>query len=86
MDAATPKRASGADELPRLAAPSSGSLSWSQEADVLVVPSRYEPFGMVVLEGMIAGQAIVAADVDGPRRSWSTAEPACSIDPAASRS
>jgi glycogen synthase len=46
--------------------PGSGAPSWYQEADVLVVPSRYEPFGMVVLEGMIAGQAIVAADVDGP--------------------
>jgi glycogen synthase len=35
-------------------------------ADVLVVPSRYEPFGMVVLEGMLAGQAIAAAGVGGP--------------------
>jgi glycogen(starch) synthase len=35
-------------------------------ADILVVPSRYEPFGMVILEGMIQGLAIVAADVGGP--------------------
>jgi glycosyltransferase involved in cell wall biosynthesis len=35
-------------------------------ADVLVVPSRYEPFGMVVLEGMAHGLPIVAAAVDGP--------------------
>jgi glycogen synthase len=35
-------------------------------ADVLVVPSRYEPFGMVLLEGMLHGLAIVAADVGGP--------------------
>jgi glycogen synthase len=35
-------------------------------ADVLVVPSRYEPFGMVVLEGMLAGQAIVATNIGGP--------------------
>jgi glycogen(starch) synthase len=35
-------------------------------ADVLVVASRYEPFGMVVLEGMLAGQAIAAARVGGP--------------------
>jgi glycogen synthase len=35
-------------------------------ADVLVVPSRYEPFGMVVLEGMAYGLPIVAAAVDGP--------------------
>lgn len=35
-------------------------------ADILVVPSRYEPFGMVILEGMLYGLAIVAADVGGP--------------------
>lgn len=35
-------------------------------ADVLVVPSWYEPFGMVVLEGMLHGLAIAAAAVGGP--------------------
>jgi glycosyltransferase involved in cell wall biosynthesis len=35
-------------------------------ADVLVVPSWYEPFGMVVLEGMLYGLAIAAAAVGGP--------------------
>jgi len=35
-------------------------------ADILVVPSRYEPFGLVILEGMLYGLAIVAADVGGP--------------------
>jgi len=39
---------------------------WYEAADVLVVPSWYEPFGMVVLEGMLHGLAIVAADVGGP--------------------
>jgi len=39
---------------------------WYAAADVLVVPSWYEPFGMVVLEGMLHGLAIVAADVGGP--------------------
>ena len=40
--------------------------AWYRAADVLVVPSRYEPFGMVILEGMIHGLALVASDVGGP--------------------
>ena len=43
-----------------------GVSSWYRAADVLVVPSRYEPFGMVVLEGMLHGLPIVAGDVGGP--------------------
>lgn len=39
---------------------------WYRAADVLVVPSWYEPFGMVVLEGMLHGLALVACDVGGP--------------------
>jgi glycosyltransferase involved in cell wall biosynthesis len=35
-------------------------------ADVLAVPSYYEPFGMVILEGMLYGLPIVAAAVGGP--------------------
>jgi glycogen(starch) synthase len=40
--------------------------AWYAAADVLVVPSWYEPFGMVVLEGMLYGLAIAASDVGGP--------------------
>ena len=39
---------------------------WYQKADVLVVPSWYEPFGMVVLEGMLYGLPIAASAVGGP--------------------
>ena len=39
---------------------------WYRVADILVVPSWYEPFGMVVLEGMLYGLAIAAAAVGGP--------------------
>lgn len=36
-------------------------------ADVFVVPSVYEPFGIVVLEGMNAGVPVVASNVGGIR-------------------
>jgi glycogen synthase len=39
---------------------------WYRTADILVVPSWYEPFGMVILEGMLYGLAIAAAAVGGP--------------------
>jgi len=37
----------------------------TMSADVLVVPSIYEPFGIVALEGMAAGVPVVAANVGG---------------------
>jgi len=40
--------------------------AWYRRADVLVVPSWYEPFGMVILEGMLHGLAIAASAVGGP--------------------
>lgn len=36
-------------------------------ADVVVVPSLYEPFGLVALESMAAGTPVVAADTGGLR-------------------
>lgn len=39
---------------------------WYCAADIQVVPSRYEPFGMVVLEGMLYGLAMIAASIGGP--------------------
>lgn len=37
-----------------------------ESVDLLVVPSRYEPFGLVVIEGLAAGTPVVACDVEGP--------------------
>jgi glycogen(starch) synthase len=39
---------------------------WYRVADILVMPSWYEPFGMVILEGMLHGLAIAATPVGGP--------------------
>ncbi len=39
---------------------------WYRASDILVVPSWYEPFGMVILEGMLHGLAIAASAVGGP--------------------
>ncbi|MFY9569938.1 MAG: glycosyltransferase family 4 protein [Blastocatellia bacterium] len=41
---------------------------WYCAADIQVVPSRYEPFGMVVLEGMLYGLPIIASALGGPLR------------------
>jgi glycosyltransferase involved in cell wall biosynthesis len=41
-------------------------IPWYQSADIQVIPSWYEPFGMVVLEGMLHGLALVASDLGGP--------------------
>jgi glycosyltransferase involved in cell wall biosynthesis len=35
--------------------------------DLFVVPSRVEPFGLVVAEGMAAGVPVIASRIDGPR-------------------
>jgi len=40
--------------------------AWYRRADILVVPSWYEPFGMVILEGMLHGLPIAASNVGGP--------------------
>lgn len=34
--------------------------------DLMVVPSRNEPFGLVVAEGMAAGLPVLVSDIDGP--------------------
>jgi glycosyltransferase involved in cell wall biosynthesis len=45
--------------------PDSERVELTMSADVLVVPSVYEPFGIVALEGMAAGVPVVASNVGG---------------------
>jgi glycosyltransferase involved in cell wall biosynthesis len=42
-----------------------GTIELLKRAEVLVVPSRAEPFGIVVLEGMVTGKPVVASAVGG---------------------
>jgi glycosyltransferase involved in cell wall biosynthesis len=50
-----------------------GALGWAQvrdeylAAEALLLPSRFEPFGLVLTEAMAAGCSILAFDADGPR-------------------
>jgi glycosyltransferase involved in cell wall biosynthesis len=46
--------------------PPDGVARCYANADILAVPSWYEPFGMVILEGMLYGLAIAATTVGGP--------------------
>jgi glycosyltransferase involved in cell wall biosynthesis len=36
-------------------------------ADALIMPSVYEPFGLVLLEAMVNGCMVLSSDADGPR-------------------
>jgi glycosyltransferase involved in cell wall biosynthesis len=40
-------------------------VALTKSADVMIVPSVYEPFGIVALEGMAAGVPVVASQVGG---------------------
>lgn len=42
-------------------------LSLLQEADLFVLPSRFEPFGIVILEAWSQGCPVIAAAASGPR-------------------
>jgi len=45
--------------------PDEDFLAYFNVADILVVPSTYEPFGIVALEGMATKTPIIVSDVGG---------------------
>ena len=57
----------GLSEKVRFWGPLSESMKFGmlKGADVVVVPSRYEPFGIVALEGMAAGKPVIASNIGG---------------------
>lgn len=44
--------------------------SWFGRASIFVLPARYEPFGLSVLEAALAGCALVLGDVPSLRELW----------------
>jgi glycosyltransferase involved in cell wall biosynthesis len=51
--------------IPGLPADSQELLSAYQSADIFILPSLHEPFGIVALEAWSAGLPVIAADVGG---------------------
>ncbi len=45
--------------------PSNDPGSYLAECDAVIIPSRYEAFGLVATEARLAGRAILVSDVDG---------------------
>lgn len=43
---------------------------WYRRAAIYVLPARYEPFGLSVLEAASAGCALVLGDIDSLRENW----------------
>lgn len=50
-------------------------------ADIVIVPSREEPFGNVAVEGMLAGRPVVASDVQGLAEIIDTGETGLLVPP-----
>src|SRR5690625_7696902 len=45
-------------------------FTWLRQASVFVMPSRYEPFGLSVLEAALSGCALILSDIPTFREVW----------------
>jgi len=52
-----------------------------RQANVFVLPSKYKPFGMTVLEAMACGTAVVATGLGGLRHVLTSEEDSLLVDP-----
>ncbi|CAN5466057.1 glycosyltransferase family 4 protein [soil metagenome] len=50
--------------------PREGVQAWYDRAGIYVLPARYEPFGLSVLEAAAAGCALVLGDIRSLRENW----------------
>ncbi len=48
-----------------------GLAAWMNRASIYVLPARYEPFGLSVVEAALAGCALVLGDIPSLRELWS---------------
>jgi L-malate glycosyltransferase len=55
--------------------------AWMKSFDVLLVPSRFEPFGLVVSEALAMGTRVVAFDVGGISEAMAGSEDAFLVPP-----
>ena len=73
--------AAGLAESVRWVGDVESTLPWTQAADVLLLPSDRESFGLVALEAMACGKVVIASDVDGLREVIAAPETGFLLDP-----
>jgi glycogen(starch) synthase len=76
-EGATPDATGSVHYLGRL--PQAGMADWLSRASIYVMPARYEPFGLSILEAALSGCVLVLGDIESLRELWDDA--ACFVHP-----